>query len=396
MFFYLFIFVVLSIFSFSEALGFTGKSAKYLFACICLFLFALVAGLRYETGVDWYVYRDMFRNIDPVRNLTEKSGRENILGNIDLGYSLFTSFIKELGGSIQTVFFLLASWTGFYIYYGIKRYSPFPATSLLIYYCLVFFYLDMSGIRQAFALSVFLYSSKYILRRQAMKFVSYMVLAILFHWSAILLIPMYFLTKKISSKVLLVILSLSVVVYFLNIQWFTPVLTKLFPVFDNQNLMEKALVYTHSEKFAKTRVLNLTTIVNSIFIISIFIFLIVRRRKLEHCNHFNFFLNIYLLQILAYFSISELVEVSNRMRLYFVVANVILLPLLLQTLKDIYIRTSAVILVIFYCGVCANSYLLERPMTVAYHPYQNYLMYKWFEKESTGQERLKEHIRLHQ
>lgn len=75
----------------------------------------------------------------------------------------------------------------------IRKYSNSIIMSLVIYFCLpVFSMMSMSMMRQGIAFGIFLLSYKYILERKFYKYIACILCAALFHTSALILIPLYF------------------------------------------------------------------------------------------------------------------------------------------------------------------------------------------------------------
>ncbi len=67
-----------------------------------------------------------------------------------------------------------------------KRYSVFPAFSLMIYYSIGTFLLYMAAMKQCIAMSILLLSIPYVLERKYLRFAALVVLAALFHTYAIM------------------------------------------------------------------------------------------------------------------------------------------------------------------------------------------------------------------
>ncbi|HRO42879.1 MAG TPA: EpsG family protein [Flavipsychrobacter sp.] len=394
-FYYLILFLVIFSLSLLEALqiAFIRKTAPLI---VCA-LFFITAGFRYETGVDWMTYSMIFKRTAPVSEIGTIIGREKIFIEPDLGYILLASIVKWLGGGIQTIFLIISFLTSVFIYKSLKKYAKNATLSLLLYYCLIFFFLDMSGMRQGLSLAIFFYSLSFVYERRFVPFILCIFLAALFHWSSIMLIPLYFvLQAKLRNWFVLSSVFLSLLMFFLNIKWLTSIVVFLLPYLTgNSSLIGKAIVYTTEESFASGWKVNLSMILNVVFsIIMLLLLLIFRKRLSVRFRYYNLFLNVYVLQLLIYFSFSELLEVAERMKLYFVIGNIVLLPYLIGTVRRLSLKVGVTVLIALYGAIGSRAYLLERPATIAYHPYQNYIVYKALDLRSTGKERLKEHYRI--
>ncbi len=101
--------------------------------------------------------------------------------------------------------------------YAIKVLSPNIWISLMVYFSYFFVLHDMIQIRAAVASGICLLSIKYIVERNLKVFIILMVIAILFHNSAIIYIPFWFLyTKKIIRPIYILILPISYIAYSLG------------------------------------------------------------------------------------------------------------------------------------------------------------------------------------
>lgn len=395
--FYLLLFLLICLFTIFELINIEYKYQTYMTLFIVL-IFVLVAGLRYETGVDWLVYEKMLETTPPITDITDDFGRVLIFSTPDYGYCLLMSIVKYFGGSIQVIFFITSCASMFFIYKGVNCYSESRIVSLLIYFSLFFFILDMSGLRQGFSLSVFFYSIKYIHQRKFWIYLAIILFAASFHWSAYLLIPVYFIAKRrFSSTSLIVFFCISLIIFFFNISWLEKTITAIFPSLESEVFAAKLLVYTTNDKFAEGRQLTANTIASILFYITTFAFCIFYRDRLEERNkYFYLFFNIYICQIFAFFCLYELIEMADRLRLYFLISNVVLFPsmiYLFQVKKErILAFTYAGVFAFFSC----MPYILNAPTTIAYYPYQNYVIYKMFNIESTGPQRLQKHSELHE
>ena len=72
----------------------------------------------------------------------------------------------------------------------IYRYSVNPALSCLLFFCFGFYYMDFNELRQAISTGVACYSFRYLLNKQLWKYLLGLGIAVMFHYSAVLLLPM--------------------------------------------------------------------------------------------------------------------------------------------------------------------------------------------------------------
>jgi hypothetical protein len=166
----------------------SGKSRGVLLlimACLGVAM-VLFAGLRDDTGTDWFNYKYYFGTIENIP--LAKSAME-------IGYEFMVRAFKFLvsTGLYPFSFFLclaIISNTYFFLF----QYSPYPIFSLflLLSYSLVG---SGFGVRQDIAISISLLSFYFIEQRSFAKFASIIIFASLLHNSALAFLPAYWLYK---------------------------------------------------------------------------------------------------------------------------------------------------------------------------------------------------------
>ena len=107
---------------------------------------------------------------------------------------------RVLFSSNERTFFLIFAIIGVSLkILAINRLSSMPFLSLLAYICLYFILHEMTQIRAGVASGIFLLAIQDIVNRNFKKFIIKVLFASLFHYSAIIMVPLYFLNpRKIS------------------------------------------------------------------------------------------------------------------------------------------------------------------------------------------------------
>ena len=89
-------------------------------------------------------------------------------------------------------------------FYLCKRYSPWPIFSLLVYILLGFYTNTFNNVRQSIAISFFFFSIPHIFKKKPIRFILFILLSASFHFSAIIALIAYPLSKiKLTNKLLL-------------------------------------------------------------------------------------------------------------------------------------------------------------------------------------------------
>lgn len=165
----------------------------------------LVSGLRSNIG-DTYFYMHSYESNDITW--------EYILADKDIGFGILQMILKHyISEDPQILIFTAALITNLLIVYVLYRYSRMLEISLYVYITGGLFLVSMNGIRQVLAAAIAFLALKYLLKGNGLKYISIIVLASLFHQSALILIPIYFLVQyKAWSKATVVLMMISVLI----------------------------------------------------------------------------------------------------------------------------------------------------------------------------------------
>lgn len=344
-----------------------------------------IAGLRYETGGDWDTYTLLFNKFPTFSRLI---GRPAEFADISVeeGFVLLCAFVKSLGGTVQHLFFVVTFINITLIACAAGKYTKYPVVALLCYYGILYFNLEMIYIRQAMAVALCFFALQYIPSKRIIPYMVIVLLACTFHRVAALMIPLYFLLNiKLPSWVYLAVVGVGAVMMLANIPWIQTIFLTV-AGWLGENYADKAETYTENAMFAVNRGLSLGFILN----LAIFVVIIFFKDKLDALPYGTIMLNMFFGSLVLYYYCFELVEVSNRVRLFFLIGIIALLPMVLEVLPLFLERLAGLVVVILYCFSFSRGIFLESPQAAAYNPYQNYIEYKIHPRPSTGKQRLEQ------
>lgn len=344
-----------------------------------------IAGLRYETGGDWDTYTTLFHDFPPFSRLI---GRPAEFADISVeeGFVLLCALVKSLGGTVQHLFFVVSLINITLIACAARKYTQYPVVALLCYYGILYFNLEMIYIRQATAVALCFFALQYIPSKRMVPYMIFILLACTFHRVAALMIPLYFLLNiKLPSWAYLAVVGIGAVVMLAGIPWIQTIFLTV-AGWLGDNYAEKAELYTEDAMFAVTRGLSLGFILN----LAIFAVIIFFKEKIDALPYGTIMLNMFFASLVLYYYCFELVEVSNRMRLFFLIGIIALLPMVLEVLPLYLERLAGLVVVALYCFSFSRGIFLEAPQSAAYNPYQNYIEYKINPRPSTGKQRLEQ------
>lgn len=199
---------VLEVFSYDK---YSKWNTKVLY--IILVLTGSLFMTRWYVGWDWYNYKlDFYSDIM----------------SYEYGYRLFVQIIRGIYpnfnffvGVNTVVDFLL-------IGYILKKYSPYPILTFFLYLGIVGLSLEIDIMRNVKSILLFLISLQFIEKNKPFHYFIINVIGILFHVSAIVYLPLYFLLKvNINKKYILIVFIIGVIYYISNATMAIDIIDKL-------------------------------------------------------------------------------------------------------------------------------------------------------------------------
>ena len=186
---------------------------------ILYLLLTITAGFRYETGTDYFTYQEIYNGTVTLNEAIEYGKIWSTYGNAEFGYMFLNSLFRTLGVEINVMFICISMFTLYLVFKSVSDYCYYYRFLIILtYYCFCFFILDLSATRQVIATSIFLYSYRFILKCKVYKYLMCAVLALLFHTSAIVILPLYWIiNRKFSNFLIYSMIFLGLVIILLKI-----------------------------------------------------------------------------------------------------------------------------------------------------------------------------------
>lgn len=208
---YIALYILLALFALLDLLK-NGHQVKPLVFWSSVFLLIFISSIRWNVGTDWYSYIEFFSNIQtyvahPELNLMERGFTylNYAVASLNLGYTALLSLMAILMIGIKSKV--------------IFEHRQIMMISLFLYYC---YYLgDIFGVRQYLAISLTLYSVRYIIDRRFRPFLFLVLIASSIHITAIFFLFSYWIYPiKYSPKLLYGVLLLALILGFMDIGGF--------------------------------------------------------------------------------------------------------------------------------------------------------------------------------
>ena len=292
------------------------------FMYIVFVLLAFIATIRPDTMHDYYEYQKFFSGVETER--------------LEIGFKFI---VESLRDSVSDTIFFFALFAmlsiGLRLWF-IQRHASLCLLSIVVYIANVFILHDMIQIRAAFASVALLWSTLYIYKRNFWKFLCIVLLATLFHYSSLAILPLYCLNSH-RAKWLIFILPFSYICYFFGIKVGT--LIQHIPVEFIQNIYD---MYTQSVMF-EDQTVNVFNLLH-LFRCLLFYFILYKASIIANKNAYvMLYLKIYAISLAALILLSDIPVFAFRISELLQVIEIVLLPLIAYIFSSKYVGRLSVI-----------------------------------------------------
>src|SRR5699024_5303847 len=147
---------------------------------------------QHISGIDNYVYRLYYIRVLQGIDASPHG---------DIGFDIFSKILAWLDAPILIFFFLVAFTQIIIMHYFIKKYSKNWRLAFIFYILMFYFQFNFNVIRQALAISLSLLFMHNIIENKKIKAIIFMLIAISFHKSAILVPILLIIITKLKVKV---------------------------------------------------------------------------------------------------------------------------------------------------------------------------------------------------
>jgi transmembrane protein EpsG len=321
--------------------------------CLAFFLIALtLSGFRWDVGIDWMTYYKMYAGMTLFNYDTLSESQEPI--NILIKNSLVNFGFSD--GRFWI--WIMAVITLYFISKSILLYSSSVVKSIILFFIMGFFFDSLNGLRQFCAVSISMISWKYALEKNFFKFTAIVIVASLFHFSALCVSVVIFLSKyQINRHIIWKLLLISLII--------APVSTVLAP--------KLITIIPGYEKYGDANVIKFATGSGNILsylrmVFPIFLVILIRNNlsKFYISRYWQLITNISLLGLflLIAFPTTQLVI---RLSYYYCISLIFLIPYICSKIgKD---GTFIWLTTIIY-------YILFTTITYLFRPESKILPYK--------------------
>ena len=335
--------------------GMTRQQALNLWICGGIYvILASLSACRIASGNDYWVYVDMFNLISQGRHVSSEFGFNALV-------RLMQYFFGTQGYSYLPIFGLFSLLTVYFFLRAIYEQGDWFLGALFLFLMNGYYFSSFNSVRYYLVLAIALYSSKYVLRGEYLKFILWILAASAFHKSVLVVIPLYLGANWLAGIRLKgwhyaagALLAASLV---FGRDMYRFVIFKIYPYYENSMFDTVDYSLSNIGKCLGTLVLSL----------------LCYRRVIRdnRRNRFYFFLN---LGGLALYTCGAFIPEVSRVAYYLILPQIFLIPNLLRGIENKIIRrllTAGTALVfIAYFGLFLRS---AYDVNVRLLPYLNWI-----------------------
>lgn len=161
-------------------------------------ILTFLMGLRYRVGGDslryeeYYLYQPSLSELFKIKNW--------VLEGFQPGWTLLCALCKSISSEFWVLQLTQSLIVNGIIFYCANKYCRYRYSFILIYFLTQYLYFNCEIMREAIAVSIFVFSFKYLVTRNYLKYYTFCTIAFLFHASAIILFILPLLYLFIAKK----------------------------------------------------------------------------------------------------------------------------------------------------------------------------------------------------
>ena len=300
------------------------RFSGYLSILLSFFSLFLLSGFRVGVGIDYVNYERWFYDIYTYD-----------YNHIEIGFIAIVKSIQVFTMDSQWLFIIMSLLTFIGLYISIIKFSKYPALSVFLFCCMGFLSHSLNLSRQFIAIMIILYAYRYVINGSLVKYVMSVFLASLFHQTALILLPIYFLLRlKLNTRWYIVGIIVSGGLMALS----GPIKSYLVNTFYPQY---------YDAEFVNDVIISPYYIMISIGLMSLVVFLLIRKRLSMENIKDRFVINmVYIVSILHIFL--AWVPLSNRVSLYMDISLIIIIPYLVSLIETKFRRRVLIVFITAY------------------------------------------------
>lgn len=329
-----------------------GRFLGLILAIAIFVLLAAVSACRIAVGNDYWVYRFQFNLIMQNRHVS-----------YEWGFNLVVWILQTIFGydNYLPVFGFFSIVTAFFFVKAIYDQAEWFGMTIFLLMTGGYYFSSLNSVRYYLVLAILMYATKYVLRKDYLKFILWILVAACFHKSVLVVIPFYILARWLAEiKVpkwlyaIFGVLALSMVVF---PDLYKRIIFLFYPFYEGSAFEQVDISYTNIAKTIATLILAL----------------ICYRTALKEnvINRFYLFLN---LGGLVIYTCGAFIPEVSRIGYYFVVSQIFFIPsLLMRISKKGWRRFFTVCVILAFLAYFALFLHSAQSVDIRILPYYNWI-----------------------
>lgn len=299
------------------------KDNKKLILIISLIIITFLIALR-QHFPDQGAYEDAFIVSPPVTSFST----ENIeIGYAETGYLFLASIIKAIMNNVTFYLFMMGALSMFLLYKSLNTYCILPLIGLANYVGRFLINRDFIQMRSSLAILLIIFASKYLLKKQYIKYLLVILLAYQFHHLAFIAIPFIFIYRyQPSNKIIIISLIVAAALSQFAMQSISAIVESW-----SQDLNYE--VYTQQDYVDSALGLKNPMIYWQVFILGLFI--LKEKEISQQTPYYHFFKSGYFYSTLILILFCNYTALSGRTSTLFATFEIFIIPLIINNSKNI-------------------------------------------------------------
>lgn len=297
---------------------------------------SLIAAFRVERMADRQNYIDIWNGWDRDR--------------LEIGFTTYVDMLRMISTNSYWFLFSCATFSVFLKLWAINRMTKLIWASLLIYIANMFILHDMIQLRCAIASGFLLHAVYYLVNRNTKCFLLASVLAFSFHYSALIIFPLWFLNVSRSYKFYYI--GLIFLSYIIGGSLPISVLIEYIPITGIQKLWD----------FYKTTEGNEVNIFNAIQLgrLVICIFLLLHVERISYYNRYAILLvKIYAISLSLFVLFSNVSVIAFRISELYQIVEILIIPMIVYAINGHVLIKKMIVVIIGLSFLLMNIFFLK-------------------------------------
>lgn len=337
-----------------------GKRNNWILGVLGLAIPIIFAALRYPVGTDFWTYLHIWQ-VDIQKSYTDIF--EHFYS--EPGFHLISKLTGDYGDE-RFFFGVLASLTFIPVILSYKKHHQGHYFGIFVFlFLLTTFTAAFNIIRQGIAIAFTFVASEYIFKRDVRKFALWIIIAMMFHFSAIIFAPAFFLYSK--GKLITPKRGVFLLIVFVGVLFATSLVDSLSSI----SVLERYSVYAETDSRAQNRSLILSAILVSIFLI--------RRKAMADIDSRTY---TYIILILVGFLIETTGSITpfiKRSAMYFNIYYIVLACIWIKSFYKERLFAPIFIISFFVARFIVAFYILGQSNIIPYNTKETYIEHSMYE-----------------